>query len=426
MKKILIATLFLFVGITAYSQRIDIEQVTGTNISKQGIFYALPKTVLVIEVEVTKTITTAPDDAKLCDALFGDCQKVLGQKQYPSGLKFEVSNITIASKATPDPEQIYRVDVNKRWNIDKAIGFSLSSEALIQGAEVTTTNKTFEIITTALTTVVDIVTQKRDFVQELMPNTSLTPAEEKIKKRIETLATKKEDLITAISSTGPLETLKFKVEETDKLLAQELIKILGKKEVIKKVYRFEMYTTPTASQELLHVSNKGVHLDLTNDHILNPGAFNNTTKEGDALTIKVEDGVNEFGKLVAASATRDPKVSRKGLAYRIPKEAKVTVSLNNEKKAVALLPIAQRGIVAYLPYKIDKANIEYYENLGWLKKVSVEANSISPDKIQKAGETITNAGDKLSGKSELEKLNEENELLEAKKKNKELKASAGE
>jgi hypothetical protein len=422
MKKILVLMLFLPLGVTTYAQRIKIEQVKGAGVSKQGIFYALPKTVLVIEVEVTKTKLTAPDNANLCDALFGDCQKVLGQKPYATGTAFEITNITIGSKATPDAEQIYRVDIRRRWNVDKAIGFSLSSEGLIQGTEVTTTNKTFEIITTALTTIIDVAAQTR-LLTLLAPDIkAASPEEIKIKKRIDYLIAKKEDLLTAIASTGPLETLKFKVEETDKLLAQELTKILGKKEVAKKVYRFELYNIPTTDTELLHLSTtNGIYLDLTNDHILNPTEFSNIKKEGTPLIVKVGDGVSEFGKKITASATVEP--GKKGLAYRVPKEAKVTVSFNNKNEAIALVPIAQSGIVAYLPYKIDKANIEYYENLGWLKKVSVETNSISPDNIKKAGEVITNAHEKLSGKTEIEKLKEENELLEAKKKNKELKDS---
>ncbi len=358
---------------------------------------------------------------------FGNCYDLFGMTPYISSTIYELGEVAVSSKAIPDINNIYRVDVKKKWNIDKNLSFSLSEEGLIQGAETSYTNKTFEIITSAIGAVADIAAAVKAFTKNLeeknsKDNTQLLNENKPLVDRITYLLKRKEELVTNDGGNITLEVLKFKIDEIDKLLAKELVVIMGTKTVESIVYKFEVEANAGTTKILKLDKSKGVFIELSNPNILNSTDFNITdgSSSGEELTLSVSEDLGSFGSKVKALATIEPE--KKGMAYRVPGKGLITVSVGSSKQLVSTVAIAQLGEIVYLPCKIDKASIDYYENLGFIKKISVEAGSIiSSDKIDQVSKQATNTQKLLKGDTDLEKLNKENDLLEAQKKNKELK-----
>ncbi len=69
MKRLIFSAALASISALLCAQNLEVQRIESNKVSKEGIFYALPKTVLTLEVEVKKTQTTAPKNAGLCQLL---------------------------------------------------------------------------------------------------------------------------------------------------------------------------------------------------------------------------------------------------------------------------------------------------------------------------------------------------------------------
>ncbi len=422
MNKFIIISLLLLLFITSISfgQRVDVQNVTNSfSLKRDGIFYALPKTILVVEIEVKKTVYTPPKGAKKENTLDSAYLKIINGEIFVKDSVIEISNYSISTKSTQDLDQVFLLNPKKKWNKKTNIAFSLSEQGIIQGSEVSIEDKTFDLVTEGLSSIASIASAVLGGAVGAKPISD--------KRTLENLLDKRANLITSTSYGGDGEAIKFQIKELDKMIESEMAKLIGSKKITTATFRFEIDLDCTErSYELLKVISSGhslgIHLipENKNDHILYPQKFIAKKDSGNVLRVEISNSsVSSYGQLIKNLGASNE--TKRGLAYRIPKNKIIKIVFEKEDKLISSIPIAQCGSIAYLPYKMDKVNIKYYESLGSLKSVSAEAGSINAENFDVLAGTIKSGKDISNGKSELERLNEENQLLEAIKKNKELK-----
>lgn len=436
-----VVLLLLITGVKSFSQRIQISNVANAqnnSVTNTGIFYGLPKSELVIKVEVTKVKFEKPKDGNLCEKLFGDCDAFFGGKHLPyqGRSAFKISDVNINTLAKIDPNQIYRVNAKRRWNRDKGLTFGFNPEGIITGAKLSNEDKTLDIVVSSIQSILQIVrsaTFTNTTAKKAVPNVNLKEFELDLKNRILDLIQKREALITSPNYSGSIETLQYKIQELDKLIAKELIVVLGKKTVTKKVFTFVIDTPEKPGIYKLFSlvtsgGKSGINVDPTfANQTFIPNGFRTTVTVGnvDEFMVEIAASKNSLGELLRTKlANTTPK--KKGMAYRVPGSINVTVFNGmvsaTEKKQIfkGSFLIPQLGSIAYLPYKISTAEIEYYENLGWIKSVNITSKSITPDQINSVGKTINSVRNAVKGDSEVERLTKQIELLKLRKEYNEL------
>lgn len=453
-------TLF-FVMTNSYSQIISIEKIKKEEtVKSNGIFYALPKTHLGVEVEITRITNKAPEDPTLCSQLFRNCEAVFDRKPYNTEVLFEISRVSTFAKTYPDEKNIFKVDARKKWNQDRTLGLTLSDKGIIQGGQASRTDKTFEIISSVIGTAIEIALLRMNSEIDTIENRRLkyrndikaivnkklgrSPEDERskifldkqitecdkridkigqLKKRLEKYLQAKEELIVSSSAGMTEDAIKYKVSEIQKLIDKELVILLGSQKKETFTYRFEIPIDQMNDKGLLKITTKGIYLiDATDITINNTSDFNTTNNGlGKTLKLSIQKDPKGFSELVGNVESIE---KTNCLAYRLPASGIITLKLEEEIKSISVLPVAQFGSVVHLPVKMNKMNIKFHEEQGSLMELSMESNSIiSGDQITKGGELIGKAKKLNDEKTELDKLKEENELLEAKKKNKDLKKS---
>ncbi|PKQ44203.1 DUF4831 family protein [Confluentibacter flavum] len=414
----------------SYAQSIKIQKVDiakPEKVTRDGVFYALPKTILIIDVSVTKTMLKAPTSTDKCDAACRRALQDIGFEIYKTDRSYKIADYSITTKAIPDLNEVYLINPRKKWNKNSNMTFSLSEQGLIKGAEVSVENKTINVITSGIKTIGSIAGSIIASRDKLGASSSLIKLIQLIDKR--------EALISSSRYASSLEVIKYQVSELDKLIANELEELIGIKKEETKIFRFLIDPDcPTFSPpntytdieiDLFCVNNigsdKGIFLSTKSEGVIYPIDFMTTKKEGELVKLSImEPRTKDYGSLLMK--TTESTSDKKGFPYRIPKNKIVSITLAGKPTLISTIPVPQCGVIAYLPYKMDKVNATFYENLGNLQSISTDSKAIfQSSNIESIQGTFSDIKSLIDGKSELDNLNEENALLEAKKKNKELK-----
>ncbi len=144
-------------------------------------------------------------------------------------------------------------------------------------------------------------------------------------------------------------------------------------------------------------------------------------KEENLYTLRMQltEESNSVMKAIKETSTQSALSSEElGLRYRIPSLATVSLINNNQPKATATKPIAQFGLVRALPAGVGRKStidIEYYEDLGSLKKLTAKSEGRSTEPTTNAIKEV------FENKDELTELQREYEILKLEKDIEDLK-----
>ncbi|MEE1962772.1 DUF4831 family protein [Allomuricauda taeanensis] len=435
MKRFLLVVLLYAVGFGSHAQRVTVEKYyKGRVMDPMGIFYALPKTILDIEIEMVKVVTKKPEDPKMCDKVLGDCEEVLGQMPYSDGVEFNIRSVIITSKAVPDTANIYRVNPSSKWNKRKTIGFSFSERGTIKGANIDVEDTTIEMILSIVSAASNFFMKSR-LPEQPIDTTGLDSTDYKKymnkKEKINELLAAKVMLISSPNIDGSKEILEFKIKEVDKLLAVELKELIGSKVIkpftlklpidIKDTTYLKKQDVLTVYEQNFKTSGVVLNTDILPEYLLPYPLVRQKNGVGGItkflkMDIKLTEGLGNTVKV-----RTDSLPPKKGLPYRIPADVLVKLTYGQETEPNPIyqgtVGIAQLGPVAYLPYKMDSADLTLYEETGGIQSLTVTANPvISSDDITK----IDSLGQTIKGKSEPEKLQERIDILTLRKQLEEL------
>ena len=357
--------------------------------NEQGVFYYLPRTILVIDVEITKTSYIPGPFAAYAEEYLG----YTGILQKNS--LYEIRNIIITDLAEPDPDQLYFIETEKNFSSL----FEMEENGILRNVNVPSSNEEklelkqekdlqknegFEKqkllnlinIREKLDTVYQrqmledsVVVEKRSINRILVKNSLEQSAREAATKISEIRASKyalisfNEDIAF---ESGTLNTMLKELNE----LENEYFKLfLGYTETEKINHR--LYYKPDINnvgfQPLFRFnSNVGVNdsLKLMMETVYILQTVNKTTQGINYFNINNEQLYNNKKNKV--------KIDEGGLAYRIPETASFKIIWNNKTLATANIQVAQFGTTLRLPkYNLKCLRLSYDVPSGYIKSLEI-------------------------------------------------------
>ncbi|MCK9205218.1 MAG: DUF4831 family protein [Bacteroidales bacterium] len=361
---------------------------TTTPVTKEGIFYSLPRTVVKIEVKI--------DRIENYKGPYSDfALRFLGLKNVvtTNSIDYKISDITITTYPEPDPDQYYFIELgDKITKGEKAGLFSLTDAGLFLGTipdaneaspkipsppadellmdtgkdafgelfKYSADVSVFEKVDTIIRKInIDTMTVERQYYKRTMVEKS---PEQKAKEAAEFISKIKDNRFQLISGFQEVnynrETLEY-MDTQLKTMEKEYMKLFTGISIHKPM-TFEYKYIPVPNQinteiPIFKFSKSGGIIDLDGSG-------------GKVVTIKIQRVGNT--NTVAAYLNRAVKEVREhGLSYRIPELARVTVKLDENAQNEAQCLISQLGVITYLP--VNKWKVQYHQETGGIKGLEI-------------------------------------------------------
>jgi len=382
---------FLLSGTGAFAQ-LKAYHITGNDVppGQQGVVYALPRTVVNIEVTI--------DRIENYKGPYADyAQRYLGLKNVVmnNSVEYAISGITITTSPEPDPEQYYFVETGaKQAKGQKAGLLRLSDAGLILGTipdpsdtlvKTVVINKggnlptvsekdifpevfkyyadvsVFEKVDTIIRKVsIDTMTMERQFLKRTMVEKS---PEQKAKEAADFISKIKDNRFNLITGYQEVnynrETLEY-MDTQLKIMEKEYMKLFTGISV-HKTLSFRYKYIPIANQ--INTEIPIFKFSRTK------GTMDLDEAGGKVITIKIQRVGNTNN--VSSYLGRAPKEEKEqGIYYRIPELARVIVKLDDNSTEDTQCLVNQLGLVTNLP--VDKWKVLFHEETGGIKGLLIE------------------------------------------------------
>lgn len=381
---ILVAIVLIILGVSCKTQQpLRVQHIrnleTGHNL--QGFYYALPRTVLMIDVTVVRTSETPGPFAPYASRFLG-IEDVITE---PS-TTYEIREVNINSYAEPDPSEFYFVELDLTKNQKNPLSLHMSEGGLISavnapfnqdeflhstsldrkfgvfGSEATfnhfVESNLHEKVDTIIQYIqVDTMTVERRTLRRRLVEKSSEIRAKEVADYILKIRDKKFDLISGFAEiTYSKETLQYMNDQLSRQENDYLELFTGITSQSKIQYRYFFIpdkNTASVPHTLFYFSKSNGIMpeEEPGSHDVNIVATrSNTTRQ--------------LGVFVMAPERRKTET---GFYYRIPEHGNITVSKGGSPIADARMLITQYGIITSLPPADLK--IEFYPNTGFLKSV---------------------------------------------------------
>jgi len=384
--------LLLLVVLSGFAQSqisvYHIDQSVAPN-SQQGVFYALPRTVVNIEVVIDRIENYKGPYADYALRYLG-LQNVV----MTNSVEYKISGIHITTSAEPDPGQYYFVELGEKISKSEQAGLlNLSESGLILGtlpnasdtAEriirilqenngITLTEKdvfpeifkyyadisVFEKVDTIIRKVsIDTLTLERQILKRTMVEKS---PEQKAREAADFISKIKENRFNLLTGYQEVsynrETLEY-MDTQLKVLEKEYMKLFTGIS-IQKSYSYNYKYIPFANQINTEIP---IFKFLTGKGVMDLDEMG-----GRAITINVQ----RVGNTTQVSGYLNRAVEEDkthGFYYRIPELARVSVTLPDGTVEETQCMINQLGVVTYLP--ASKWKVNFHETTGGIKEVVI-------------------------------------------------------
>lgn len=342
------------------NKTIQVSPLESASNQSNGIIYSLPRTVLVIKIDVNKTLTIPGPFAQYA-------QKYLGITGVPTQRmeEFEISNIIIESKIETDPTNLYSAFINQKSIFDffqivnsglilpigdyKALSLTNSKLLKVELSEVNFTDlSTNPYIAEEKSTFYSKVQRDSSFVRVPVQKSMIIEknTEEKAKEAAEfifSLRKKRLEFMT-IDVDHPFdgEAIKTMFAEINRLENDYLSLFIGKSssETISKVILY----TPTKPEGESSIAFRYSPLK---------GVVAANDLSGNPILIEIEPEVipGSYSNFFSTLNVTNEKTKFDQIYYRIPNSALVKVSDGKNELANRRLLIYQYGPTAKLPVK---------------------------------------------------------------------------
>ncbi len=358
--------------------------------TKEGIFYALPRTVVKIDVNIDRI-----ENYKGPYADFA--LRFLGLKNVvpANTVDFSISGITITTYAEPDPDQYYFVEMGEKISKgERATILSLSDAGVIIGTipeRMEDLNKipaatpqeemqanadkdvfgelfkysadvsVFEKVDTIIRKInIDTLTVERQYYKRTMVEKS---PEQKAKEAADFISKIKENRFNLISGAQEVNYNKETLEYMDtqlKTMEKEYLKLFTGISLSKRLtFSYKYIPLPNQINTEIPIfkflKSKGV-IDLDE-----PG--------GKIVTIRIQRVGNT--NTVANYLNKAVKeINTQGFSYRIPELANVTVKVDESTQKEKQCLVSQLGVVANLP--ASKWKVQFHQETGGIMGVEIQ------------------------------------------------------
>lgn len=438
MKKICICIVLCLVVFGASAQRIYKD---GDQPGKQScIPFVLPKTLLKIQV-TQQTIAIKPGpffDRNKIERLIEEgrlsipfedklvqLEAISNINRDSSLVLYKLKEAGINQSAIPDESKAYWIEFGKKWNKERSINIEYGEGQVAKSFVGENADKTVSILIAGLKSLAGVAgavvglgfkdIKDDKFVETIdrnpSPFDSVWAAANLIELKINT------EFVDRNSNINPevfKEQLRILEAKRNSLLA--LITFTVEKEDQVAMFNWEPDPAPGDPVNLFYFSEKeGVRLDSTiianSYHSFVNKGFKIITSTSAIEKETVALHVRPRGK---AGKSSDPG-EQDGYAYNVPLFAVFDMKQGSKLLGSATFAIPQYGYVRYLPKKTNSMEVKLDPVTGALLSIKAKANSLDPGTIEKVG-SLSESLDKFKGKSELELLTEQRQILEEKKK----------
>ena len=353
--------------------------------NKQGVFYALPRTMIRVDVSVEKTEYYAGPYSEYAGKYL-DLDDVITNDFN----EYSITDVKLSSIVEPDPENFYFVEFDEKATKDeKAVIISLSESGLIMGlnglfkkesvSEIISksidnnnaysglfqyyaeTNLVEQIDTIIKKVVVDTVSVEKVYFDHKWVEKDSEEKAVEAANMISKIRENRFNLITGYQEIAyDAGSMTYMSEELKKMEEEYLSLFTGI--TIEKTLHYSFTVLPDPEKEstlspVFVFSVKGGIKDLN-------------SAGGEKIYLRVEKPENA-GQIASIVKGRNNEGDGKhGFYYRIPVSSKVSIEVNNDLKVMGYFNIAQYGIVTNLPSTISA--VQFHPETGGLKNIIVE------------------------------------------------------
>jgi len=387
LRRNLVFIIFLFVSwLSAFSQ-INVRHVTsGTDLgTKQGIFYALPYTLIRVDLEVEKTEYIAGPYAEYA-AKYLDLQDV-NTSNYD---EYVITHADLKPCAIPDPGQIYFAEItDKLTKEDRSLLMSLSQSGLVTGLRgnlpkglennVSSVNYSpnkeakdifgysaetnlFEHVDTIIKMVtVDTVTVEKTYLDRKWVEKRKEKKAIEAANKIDKIRESRYNLLTGYQEIPyPSGTISYMDRELQKMEKEYLSLFTGV--AMKKKFSYTIYIDPKLPEE-----SQRVPVCIFSER---SGVKDVDAAGGEKLFLEIKP-TGDFSSVFEVMDNKNQSTGvEKGFFYRIPETVEVSFKISNDLKIESLVPVCQYGRVAFL--SPAATSIQFHLRTGAVKTLFVE------------------------------------------------------
>lgn len=385
MKKITCILLGL-ASVMSLQAQINVRHVTdGTNLNdKQGIFYALPNTLIKVDVKVLKTEYIAGPYSEYA-AKYLDLKDV-NTSDYNV---YEIADVKLSTVGVPDPEQVYFAEItDKAAKEGKSVLFSLSSSgmamdlagnlpgkplknyaALTISADASRedlfrylaeTNLFEQFDTIIQKVVVDTVTVEKKYLERNWVEKSDEDKALEAANKISHIREARFNLLTGYQEIPyEADALAYMDEQLKKMEAEYLSLFTGL--TFQKHLVYSITVNPARDDAGTSIP---VFVFSERSGIKDAGAAG-----GEKVSLGIES-MGDFGTLRSITSQRNSSGGDRGFFYRIPVMARVRLNISTDLNVEGVFPISQLGTVSFLPPNVT--SVQFHPETGGVKTLLVD------------------------------------------------------
>ena len=386
----MLVTLLLFFGTASGQISVFHIDQSIVPLTRQGIFYALPRTVVNIEVTIDRVENYKGPYAEYALRYLGLQNVVMA-----NSVKFKISGINITTSAEPDPGQYYFVELGDNLSKTEESGLlSLNESGLILSTlpdDLDTAGSTIRIIKEKD----GIVLTEKDVFPEIFKYYADISVFEKIdtiirKVSIDTLTLEQQILKRTMVEKSPEQKAREAADFISRIKENRFNLLTGYQEVSYNQETLEYMDTQLKLLEKEYMKLfTGISIHKTYSHdfkyiplsnqintevpifkfISNRGLVDLNQMGGSVVTIKVQR-VGNTNRVASYLNRALEETKSQGFYYRIPELARVTVKQGAGLIEQTQCLINQLGVVTYLP--VSRWKVKFHEETGGIKGVVLE------------------------------------------------------
>lgn len=339
---------FLFAGsfVSAFGQT-NVMKVTAAKSNDYGVTYFLPKTKIVVEVEISKVNTKAGQYSKYAEKYLGVTDIVKEDQTY-----YTIDKVNIVSKGVPDKTEAYLVELKSKT---LAPFVCLTKDGIICSI-----NGDFEAIpqetssanvTKGKSSSLDggQVSAQSVFTEEYLRAGSVGKMAEVAAKQIYRLRESRTDILTGDSDNAPRdgEAMKIVLAQLD---AQE--KALA-----------ELFTGSVTKEKQTAEFEVDPQADMEKEVIFRFSKYLGVVDADDLSGVPVYMNLKKLQSVDLPAADPKKKGTEKGIVYNLPGKASVEVYYGKDRIAKEDIQVTQFGetkILATTIFEDKKAPVKVY------------------------------------------------------------------
>ena len=381
LKKVILSVflMFLLQGIKA---QINVSKVgtTGINTASEGLFYALPQTVIQVDIVVNKIQKVKGPYAEFADQMLG-----LSQVTSVNSTEYELKDIRLTSYTEADPAEYYFIQMPEKQKDKKSVELFLSGDGIISGIGSPTQPSTdkkqrsIDLSTSSIDipefanpsvfermdTVIKRISLDTTIIEQkfFRKTSSIKSLEQKAREAAEFILKLDESMYNLINGYQEVNyekgTMEFMYNQMNSMKQDYLELFKGITSISPEKFTF------------YYVADKNKPDETLCRFSISKGILPKTNASGDLIQIQAT-GMNRTNMLKAETEKRNlSQRETHGLYYRIPDKATVAVKIGGQVKLESQFVINQFGVITFLPASSVR-NIGIDNNTGTVKRVVLE------------------------------------------------------